>query len=199
MSNSPCRKAILEAGVLELGAFELENGTRANNKLIIDNLFNIENKLRLQIVMRHLAKVAMKFKPDVIIGVPTEGEKLVKGLSEQQDTCHVPVANLRKTLDTAGNKLYEYKTIEDQELVSESQSLVIVKDVFDKFTSIKDVLSVSGISERTSAVIAVWDRGNHPSRPRLSVPSEALVTEYIPNNLHVYNEIYGYGIKIDRP
>ncbi|MBI1857343.1 hypothetical protein HY003_04120 [Candidatus Saccharibacteria bacterium] len=193
--RGPCREAVLEAGVLELGFFEFASGKKGNNKLEIDHLFTPENSLRLKIIMHHLARITMRFEPDVLIGIPRGGEKLAEELVKQPELRGTSTAYLQKIDSDLGSKSYDYKTEEDGYLIVGSSNIVIVEDVFNNFTSSRGVLEVPEVLERTRALVAIWDRGNHPSRPGVPVPYEALVTEFIPSNLNEYDELYGYGVK----
>lgn len=188
---SVCRRAVLQAEVLELGNFQFASGDRANNHLSIERLF--EHPLQLKTVLRHLGNLAVRFEPELLVGIPSGGELLADALSVPQYV-GVPVAYLDKVEDLPGVKKFAYRTPEDEDMVGEVERLIVVEDFVRKLTSTRGVLEVPGISNKAQAVISVWDRGYHPARGELHIPTEALVTEYIPNFLREADEIYSWGV-----
>ncbi len=193
MSSKPCRQAVLNSGVLELGKFEFANGNKSNNKLNLDKLF--EHPAHLDLILRHLAEIAMRYEPDVLVGVPSGGQEIAIKLV---DKLHIfpDLAQLKKVESKPGLKTFTYASGEDEDIIKSAKNIVVVEDVFNKFTSTRGVLAVTGILEKTQAVVGVWDRGFHPSRGFLPVPKHALVTEYIPNYLREADDIYPYGVPV---
>lgn len=186
---SACRKAILNAEVLEIGDFQYANGERGNNKLNFDNLF--KHPLNTKTVISHLGRLAAKYEPDLLIGVPRGGQELAELIIENK-CLEVPVAKLSKVSSDEGNKWFEYSSDLDEELVLGSERIVIVEDVFNKFTSTLGVLTLDLVFDRTVAAVACWDRGD-PLRDPLDLPHDALVREYIPNIIDQNNSLYNYG------
>lgn len=188
-----CRRAVLQAEVLELGSFQFASGDRTNNHLSMERLF--EHPLQLKTILHHLGRVALRFEPELLIGIPSGGEMFAEALSDD-DYVGVPVAYLDKVAVEPGRKTFAYRTPEDREKVLSVERLVVVEDIFSKFVSTRGVLEVPGISERVQAVVGIWDRGYHPSRGDLPIPVEALVTEHVPNFLREADEIYGWGVPV---
>lgn len=185
-----CRKAILHAEVLELGDFQYANGERGNNKLNFDNLH--KHPLNREVVLRDLGKLAAKYKPDLLIGVPRGGQFLASILTESKHL-DVPTARLFKYTNSHAINGFLYVSEADEELVLGSERIVIVEDVFNRFTSTLGVLALDLVYDRTVAAVACWDRGA-PTRDPLDLPHEALVKEYIPNIIDEYNSLYTYGV-----
>jgi len=184
-----CRKAILNAGVLERGATIYASGSEGNNKLNFDRL--VESPLHLETVLRYMGKAALSYDPDLLMGIPTGGERLAE-IMAGTNHLDLPIARIAKQKDLPGTKTFDYKTTDDEKLVLASKRIVLIEDVFNLFTSTRGALAVSGVLERTQAVIAVWDRGrNHPARNIPPVPFQAMVSEHIPNFLtpERFNEI----------
>lgn len=181
----------MQAGVLELGRVKFASGDKANNHLSIERLF--EHPLQLETILHRLGDVALRFEPDLLVGVPTGGEKLAERLSDAKYV-GVPIAHLVKVENQPGKKTFGYRTPDDLDLVMSADRLVVVEDFFNKLTSTRGVLEVPGIAERAQAAVGVWDRGFHPSRDTLPIPVEALVTEYIPKFLRQAEELYSLGV-----
>lgn len=191
MSNNPCRRAVLQSDVLELGNFEHADGQKSNNILNMTEL--LRHPDHSDFILGHLGEIATRYEPDLLIGVPTGGQKFADKLSDDERVC-LNTAQLIKIEDKSGLKKYSFASEEDEDMVINAQKIVVIEDVFIKFTSVRGVLALPRIIEKTQAVIGVWDRGRHPSRRSLNVPVHALVTEYIPNFLREADEIYQYGV-----
>lgn len=195
------KQAVLEAGVLEIGRFQFsgdtEDQTKANNKLNFDNLY--DHPESLHIVVHHLGRVVHAAKPDALLGIKSGGERLACKINEDPEFLTLPMIHLDKDEERSvnGKKAFTFSSPEDKELLEQVDSLVVVEDVFRKFTNTLGVLAVEGVLEKTRLVAGVWDRGFHPSRAPLPVPHEALVTEYIPRWLRRAEELYLHGVEIE--
>lgn len=191
------RQAVLEAGVLELGSYHFSGdepaAPPANNKLNFDRLFMCPDELR--IVVHHLGRVVHSAGPDALIGIKSGGEKLAEEINNRPEFPALPLIRLDKDPEqsTVQKKSFVPSTPEDIELLNEAESIVIVEDVFNKFTNTLGVLAVKGVLEKTRLAVAVWDRGLHPSRLPLPVPSKALVAEHIWRVLRPADDLFYYG------
>lgn len=193
MSMGQCEKAVLLADCLELGKFKYASSQKANNKLNLDHLY--EHPLHLRTVLTQLGNIALRFEPDLLVGVPAGGTVLADKLTDD-GYVGVFTANLRKEVDEDGLKTFGYETDEDADLIMASSRIVVVEDVFNKLISTRGVLALPEIHKRAVGVVGVWDRGKHPARISADVPLEALVSQYIPNYLREKDKIYQYGVEV---
>lgn len=195
MSMGSCERAVLLADCLELGRFRHANGRKSNNKLNLDHLH--EHAHHLQTVLLQLGNIALRYSPDLLVGVPSGGTFLADKLTDD-GYLNIPAARLSKESDEFGLKTFTYDSDEDMDLITSAERIVVVEDVFNKFTSTLGVLALAGIKQSAVAVVGIWDRGgDHPSRLSPAVPAHALVSRYIPNFLHESDEIFEYGVQAD--
>ncbi len=187
------RKTVLDAGVLEIGSFNFagdpEGTEKANNKLNFDKLF--KNPTALRKVARFLGSVAALYEPQALIGIPEGGENLAEAVNLYSEIT-LPLVLLDKDEEnsTHEHKLFTFRDFNDQDLLDSVKRVVIVEDVFNKFTNTRGVLEVEDVLGKTVGVVAVWDRGIHPSRIPVPVPHEALVQEYIPRHIGKGEALY---------
>lgn len=191
MRFGQCEKAILLSECLELGQFRLASGEKSNNKLNIDKLY--EHPHHLRTILMRLGRLVIRQEPDLIVGVPSGGCMLAERLHDD-GYVQTPTARLTK-IELGDERVgFDFDSGFDSELVEDSSRIVIVEDVFNRLTSTRKVTNMPLIRDRVIAAVAIWDRGFHPSRPPLDVPSEALVTRGIPNFIKPSNPYYPYSV-----
>lgn len=192
--SSIVRNSVLQAEVLEIGdavyTGDTENDPIANNKLNFDRLH--EHPQQLQIVSHHLSRVIFHYRPQALLGITKGGEMLAEVVNNNPEFPDMELIYVDKDEEhsSPGVKAFTLRSNKDKEILDFVDSLVVVEDVIRKLTSTRGVLAIKGVLEKTLAVVGVWDRGLHPSREPLPVPTETLVTEYIPRKLRETDEIY---------
>lgn len=190
--------AILGAGVLRLGRFEFDDGP-SNNKLEMERLFRPENRAKAASVITGLGRLATRFRPDGLYGIPPNGGYFAQALGQ---VLELPVIDLHRVKRPSGLKLFEPVDASADSspgyVLEDLWRLVGIKDVSATFGSVEDCLRSPNLARRTAAVVTVWARGEmapFDSPVWDQAPLHALVYEPIPRQLSPGHELCGYAVR----
>jgi orotate phosphoribosyltransferase len=175
------RMAILKAGALEFGKYRLETGEATNNRLNINKLFKHKN--HLQLVLGNLATAVLKNEPDLLVGVPPGGTKLLKKIAKTIGE-EVPRLNLRRER-SRGDKTGSLKVVsrKEQRAIDAAENIVLLQGVVETHEITERAIAALG--KPAKAVICLWDRTENAENysQAEAYTFEALVAEHIPSHL----------------
>ncbi len=177
------REAILKTCLKKCDT-RFADGEQANNKLDLEEI--ADNPLLREQVGKQIALLAKKYNPDLVVGVPQGANWLAADVA---DYLKIQKVLLRKNPET---KVVSFANEEDKIRCEKSSRIVVIEDVFNKYTSTRRVLALLPASSQAVAAIAIWDRGVENKREPLSVESKALIAFHISAQLPEDSNLWKY-------
>lgn len=148
------------------------SGQHANNKFEADRIACVP-PLRSEVASR-VAGLVAQYEPDLLLSVPRGGDWLTEDIAAE-----LAIDSLILDKDPAKNFRYQEG---GEEIVRSSNRLVIIDDLFNEETNTTKVYNLPFVSERAVAAVAILRR-NLKHASSLSIPTEALFNEHIPNEM----------------
>ncbi len=174
---SDLRSIIYDAGVPVEGHFIFADGDHALIKLEMDTLWH--HPKELGIVLDALAVAERLPQPDVILGVPTGGQKLADELVKS-GRLSIPIAYLERV--PGGTKQdFRFVSKQDEELASAATHIRIYEDVVTTLSSIAGVVKLLNPEQQEIHSLAIWRRGVVKEVYRVGVQDHYLVEEVMPS------------------
>jgi orotate phosphoribosyltransferase len=160
------------------------SGEIANNKLEVDKLQRMPS-LRAQ-VSEALVLVAKKFNPDMVMAVPRGGNWVAIDLAWNLGAAILLLDKNEETGD------FHFQS-GGEDALRTSRRLLIVDDMFTKFTNTRKAMELPGVRERAVGAVAIDDRGDSSKRVDVNLPHDALFQEYIPPVLPANSRFWKYA------
>jgi len=165
------KAAVAEASVLERGHFIFANGDHSLVKLEMDKLWQHPDSLRT--VLRFLAEARDLPLCDVILGVPTGGQRLADAVGLM---LQIPVVQMHRAV--GGTKQdFCFATAADRDLAARAKSPRIYEDVVTTLSSVAGVVKLLSPQEQDIHSLAIWRRGSVLPQYRMGVTDHYLVEE----------------------
>jgi len=175
-SQKAISQAIEAAGVFQSGHFIFANGGHAQVKLEMDNLW--DHPQQLSTILQALAEAQGLPTCDVILGVPTGGQRLAEGLV---DGGYVTGALARLERVPGGAKQdFRFCSPADRELALSARSVRIYEDVVTTLSSISGVVRLLDPEHQTIHSLAIWRRGQTKPGYRVGLADHYLVEQELP-------------------
>lgn len=171
------KQAVIGAEAFENGHFIFADGEHATTKIEMDHLW--EHERELETILTLLARADGLPKADVIIGVPTGGQRLAIALSEPKFTA-LPVARLERVPGGAKQD-FRFLTPADRDLALQARSVRIYEDVVSTLSSIAGVVRLLDPARQDIHSLAIWRRGRVRDHYRRGVTDHYLVEEAVTN------------------
>lgn len=175
MLPNQIKKAILGADVLQTGHFIFANGDHATIKLEMDNLW--EHSVELDLVLKALAKADGLPPADVLLGVPTGGQRLADALGE---LINIPVIQLERVPGGAKQD-FRFTSAKDEQLAKNAKSLRIYEDVVTSLSSIAGVVKLLSPKTQNIHSLAIWRRGIVKPAYQIGITDHYLIEELLPS------------------
>lgn len=170
------KAAILAADVLQSGHFIFADGGHAQVKLEMDNLW--DHPKELSIILEALASTKNLPRADVILGVPTGGQRLALELLERK-LLDISTARLERVLGGAKQD-FRFCTPKDEQLALSAKSVLIYEDVVTTLSSVAGVVKLLDPAMQDIHTLAIWRRGVLKEGYLNGVTPHFLVEEELP-------------------
>jgi orotate phosphoribosyltransferase len=171
------KQAILKANVIKEGHFVFADGDHALLKLEMDNLWDHDKELTL--VLDTLGEAQGLPRADVILGVPTGGQRIAIELV-RSGRLDAALAMLERVPGGAKQD-FKFATPRDEKLAREARSVRIYEDVVSTLSSIAGVVKLLDSSQQNIHSLAIWRRGKVKPEYRQGVTDNYLIEEIIPS------------------
>lgn len=170
------KQAVLDANVLTKGHFVFADGSHADIKLEMDNLWG--SPKNLEVILDLLAQVKGLPSADVVLGVPRGGQLLAEELVKSRRV-QAPIAMLERV---PGGKKQDFRFVSenDEQLVTQASSVIIYEDVVTTLSSIAGVVRLLQPTKQDIHALAIWRRGEVKSKYQKGVSDHYLVEEIMP-------------------
>lgn len=170
------KKAVLDANVLTKGHFVFADGSHADIKLEMDNLWDSPDNL--DTILDLLAQANGLPIADVVLGVPTGGQLLAEELVSS-GRVKAPIAMLERV---PGGKKQDFRFVskKDEQLASQAHRLLIYEDVVTTLSSIAGVVKLLNPLKQDIYSLAIWRRGEVKPKYQKGVKDHYLVEEILP-------------------
>lgn len=165
------RQAIKRAGVLTHGHFVFADGDHAMVKLEMDKLW--EHPKELDVVANALAEAKDLPPADIVIGVPTGGQRLAVKTG-------LPMAYLERVPGGAKQD-FRFVSVRDETLARGAKSVRIYEDVVTTLSSVAGVVKLLEPSRQDIHLLAIWRRGETKPKYAQGVTCHYLVEEMFPS------------------
>lgn len=175
-TQKTARQAVLDANVLTKGHFVFADGSHADIKLEMDNLWS--SPKNLDIVLDLLANAEGLSPAEVVLGVPTGGQLLAQELV-RSGRVEAPIAMLER-IPGGGKKDFRFVSKEDEQLAIQANSIVIYEDVVTTLSSIAGVVKLFNPLKQDIHSLAIWRRGEVKPKYRRGIKDHYLVEEVLP-------------------
>jgi orotate phosphoribosyltransferase len=172
MKTSHTKQAVIVAGVLQEGHFVFADGDHATQKLEMDNLW--DHPAQLRVVVQALADADGLPLADVLLGVPTGGQRLADAVGEMSG---LPVVQLERVSGGAKQD-FRYVSSKDKELALSARAPRIIEDVVTTLSSVAGVVRLLH-TEQDIQSLAIWRRGEVKPQYQRGVSDYYLVEEPI--------------------
>lgn len=175
-SQKTAKQAVLDAGVLTKGHFVFADGSHADIKLEMDNLWNSPDNL--DTILDLLAQAEGLPVADVVLGVPMGGQLLAEELV-RSSRVNAPIAMLERV---PGGKKQDFRFVskEDEQLAIQANYVIIYEDVVTTLSSIAGVVKLLNPLKQDIYSLAIWRRGDVKSKYKEGVKDHYLVEEILP-------------------
>lgn len=167
---------ILSTDVWQEGHFIFADGDHGFVKLEMDRLW--EHPIILEIILQSLARAEGLPEADVILGVPSGGQRLAEAIVERYISDR-PLVKLERVPNGARQD-YRFCTEADRLLAQSSKSPRIVEDVVSTLSSIAGVVKLLDPENQDIHSLAVWRRGKVRKIYGVGVTDHYLVEEEVP-------------------
>ncbi len=170
------KQAVLDAGVLTKGHFVFADGSHADIKLEMDNLWSSPKNLNT--ILDLLAQAKRLPSADVILGVPRGGQLLAEELVKS-GRVKAPIAKLERV--PGGQKQdFRFVSKEDEQLAKQADTIIIYEDVVTTLSSIAGVVRLLSPLKQDIYSMAIWRRGEVKPKYQEGVSDHYLVEEMMP-------------------
>lgn len=175
-TNKIAKQAVLDAGVLTKGHFVFADGSHADIKLEMDNLWNSPENL--DTILDLLALKDGLPHADVVLGVPRGGQLLAEELVKS-GRIKAPIAMLERI---PGGKKQDFRFVskEDEQLAKKANTIIIYEDVVTTLSSIAGVVKLLEPDKQIVYSMAIWRRGKVKPKYQEGVSDHYLVEEILP-------------------
>lgn len=177
MSQQQIKDAIRTAGVWQTGHFIFADGGHSDTKLEMDALWDHDAELSL--ILQELANARDLPPADVILGVPTGGQRLALELV-QRKLINTPVAHLER-IPGGAKQDFRFSSSQDEQLVRDAKSIRIYEDVVSTLSSVAGVVRLLDLSSQDIHSLAIWRRGTLKSDYLTGVTPHFLIEQEIPS------------------
>ncbi|MFS8158596.1 MAG: hypothetical protein ACMG6E_00010 [Candidatus Roizmanbacteria bacterium] len=178
LDQGKIKSAILSSGVLQKGHFVFADGNHALIKLEMDSLWDFPENL--DIILSALATVEGLPKADMILGVPTGGQRLAQEIGKR--FLDIPVILLER-IPGMSKQDFRFVSEKDEKLALNSQSIRIYEDVVTTLRSIAGVVKLLDPKRQDICSLAIWKRGETKKKYQKGVTDHYLIKEYLPSFL----------------
>jgi len=173
--TSKTKQAVTGAGAFITGHFIFADGEHAITKIDMDYLW--EHPDHLETVLVLLAKADGLPPADVILGVPTGGQRLAEAIAVKTG---LPLARLERVPGGAKQD-FRFVTPEDQALALGATAPRIYEDVVSTLSSIAGVVRLLEPTGQDIHSLAIWRRGRVRDYYRQGITDHYLVEETVTN------------------
>ena len=170
------KQAIQTAGVIIDGHFVFADGGHATIKLEMDNLWH--HSKELAVVLDALAEAKDLPPADLIIGVPTGGQRIALELVASK-RLSIPIAVLERVPGGAKQD-FRFASEADKRLADRAKSIRIYEDVVTTLSSVAGVVKLLDSSKQSIHSLAIWRRGQVKLEYSRGVTDHYLIEETIP-------------------
>ena len=171
------RDVVKKAGVMVQGHFIFADGAHAATKLEMDRLW--EHPKELSFILDLLARADGLPEADLIVGVPTGGQRLALELV-QSGRLQIPFIQLERQPGGAKQD-FRYMSRKDESLARHAHSIRIYEDVVTTLSSVAGVVKLLNINDQQIHSLAIWRRGETKKKYRQGVVDHYLIEEPIPS------------------
>ena len=175
-SQKAISQAIEAAGVFQSGHFIFANGGHAQVKLEMDNLW--DHPQQLSTILQALAEAQGLPTCDVILGVPTGGQRLAQELV-QRGLITAKLARLERVPGGAKQD-FRFCSNQDRDLALSATSIRVYEDVVTTLSSIAGVVRLLQPQQQTISSLAIWRRGKVKSQFQAGVTDHYLIERELP-------------------
>lgn len=173
--NTIARQAVITADAFEKGHFIFADGEHAVTKIEMDHLW--DHPRELETVLELLAEAKGLPPADVILGVPTGGQRLAEALAVREGLA------LSKLERIPGGAKQDFRFVSptDQALAISAKAPRIYEDVVSTLSSIAGVVRLLDPTRQDIHSLAIWRRGQVRAHYRQGVTDHYLVEEAVTN------------------
>jgi orotate phosphoribosyltransferase len=147
------KQAVLEADVYIEGHFVFADGNHSLNKLEIDHLWHHPDCL--EVVLQALSEARDLPAADLILGVPSGGQRLAEALAVRTG---LPLARLARVPGGAKQD-FHFASPADAKAAAGAKSPRVYEDVVSTLSSIAGVIRLLDPSRQDIHALAIWRRG----------------------------------------
>lgn len=169
------RQAVIGANAFETGHFIFADGEHAVTKIEMDNLW--DHPAKLETVLKLLAAANGLPAADVILGVPTGGQRLAEAIASLTG---LPLARLER-IPGGAKQDFRFASPADQTLALGAKSPRIYEDVVSTLSSIAGVARLLDPGRQDIHSLAIWRRGRVREHYRRGIADHYLVEEPVTN------------------
>jgi len=174
-TQSIAKQAVLDANVLIKGHFVFADGSHADIKLEMDNLWN--NPDSLNTILDLLAQAEGFPVADVVLGVPIGGQLIAEELVKS-GRVKAPIAMLERV---PGGKKQDFRFVskQDEQVAKQASRIIIYEDVVTTLSSIAGVVKLLKPLKQDINSLAIWRRGEVKPKYRRGIKDHYLVEEVL--------------------
>lgn len=174
---SSAKQAIMNANVSVDGHFIFADGAHATTKLEMDRLW--DHPAELAVILDLLAQDDELPSPDVILGVPSGGQRLAIELVAS-GRIEAPIARLER-IPGGAKQDFRFVTEEDAARVRAAGTIRIYEDVVTTLSSIAGVVRLLDPARQQIDSLSIWRRGKVKDDYRRGVTDHYLIEELMPS------------------
>ena len=177
MNHQAAKMAVLNAQAFVDGHFVFADGEHAAVKIDMDHLW--DHPAELRVVLNLLSKADGLPPADVILGVPTGGQRLAEALAHP-DYTGLPIDRLER-VPGGEKRAFRFASHEDRRLALTAKSPRIYEDVVSTLSSVAGVVRLLKPSRQDIQALAIWRRGRVLEKYRQGITTHFLVEEAVTN------------------
>jgi orotate phosphoribosyltransferase len=174
---SPAKQAIIDADVSVDGHFILADGGHATQKLEMDRLW--DHPAQLATILDLLAEADGLPAPDLILGVPSGGQRLAIELVDS-GRVKSPIARLERVPGGAKQD-FRFATPADAALAKKARTIRIYEDVVTTLSSIAGVVKLLDPIQQQIDSLSIWRRGEVKADYRRGLTDHYLIEDVMPS------------------
>lgn len=196
-------EAAFREGIWEVGIdVTFASGKQANNKVDWERLFvNSEDRRKPAnsanfevtpaglVVVSALLEMTDEFAPDVLVGVPSGGQRFARAVGR---VLQIPTIEIMKLRNEPGHKTYQYMTGGDHVLAEGAERLFVIEDATTEMTSLSGLCDLieGAHGDREVAIGAVQRRDDGSNERQLPYPIDWLIELPMPNMIDRQHPTY---------
>jgi len=182
--RSSLHRALLTAG-FERYSGKFKGNQYANNKVILDFEKVHKNKQLYPRVLGGLCRLVAQHNPDFVVGVPDGATGYADAVARN---LRIDVIHLAK--DKQHHRM-EFATEDDRVLADLLQRGVLIEDVPNRRTSLKEAVDLLGA--KVIRAVGIFDRGVPGELIDIGIGVDSLVHEPIPAELSQRHELWHFA------